>query len=112
MLYPDFSKYKNYSDPQNPLVNAYEDEKGNVFYVEPGFYMGLMGFKEKRPEHFSTIMARLDEAVKKHHHVIFTADYENPFIEREGFIYKEIADLSDPLSIYVEDKNCPSDYGD
>ena len=112
MLYPDFSKYQPFVDPQNPLVNAYRDSKGNSFYVEPGFYSGLMGFKEKRPDAFAEIMSRLEESVKKYHRVVFTADFESPFIEKAGYVYKEVSDLSDPLGVFVEDKNRPSDYGD
>ena len=33
-------------------------------------------------------------------------------LEKEGFIYLEITDVTDPLHIYVEDKSRGSDYGD
>ena len=112
MLYPEFCKYKSFVDPQNPLVNAYENKAGDRFYIEPGFYMGLQGFAEKRAKDLPTIMAALDTTVKTHHHVVFAADYENPFIEKEGYVYKEISDLTDPLGIFVEDKSRGSDYGD
>ena len=112
MRYDEFSKYKPYIDPLNHLVNAYEDEEGNRFYVEPGFYEGLIGFKEKQEERFEEIMDAINEVVKKNHHVIFTADFENPWIGREGYIYREIFDITDPLAIFVEDKSRGSDYGD
>lgn len=112
MDYVEFNKYKPFVDPKNTLVHAYEDEEGNVFYVEPGFYNGLVGFKEKRFDRFDEIMASFDEIVKASHKVIFTADFENPWIEREGFIYREIHDITDPLKIFVEDKSRGSDYGD
>jgi hypothetical protein len=56
MLYPEFCKYKSFVDPQNPLVNAYENKAGDRFYIEPGFYMGLQGFAEKRAKDLPTIM--------------------------------------------------------
>lgn len=112
MKYPEFNAYKEIADEQNHLVHLYEDEQGNRFYVEPGFYDGLLGFKEKREERFQELMASLDETVKKNHKVIFTADFENPWITRDGFIYREIFDLTDPLGIFVEDKSRGSDYGD
>ena len=112
MDYVEFNKYKVYVDAQNKLVHAYEDEEGNRFYVEPGFYSGLMGFEEKRPERFHEILEAMDQTIKSLHKVIFTADFENPWIEREGFIYREILDITDPLNIYVEDKSRGSDYGD
>lgn len=112
MDYIEFAAYRAYQDPLNGLVHAYVDEEGNLFYVEPGFYDGLLGFKERRPEAFPRIMEELDRLVKSLHKVIFTADFENPWIDREGFIYREIADITDPLLIFVEDKSRGSDYGD
>lgn len=112
MDYVEFNKYKPFVDEQNPLVHAYLDEEGNSFYVEPGFYNGLIGFKEKREEDFGRIMESLDDVVKTNHKVIFTADFENPWISREGYIYREIFDITDPLGIFVEDKSRGSDYGD
>ena len=112
MIYEEFSKYQTVIDPINHLVHCYQDEEGNLFFVEPGFYDGLIGFKEKRAERFDEIMASIDEVIKKNHKVIFTADFENPWIDREGFIYREIHDITDPLGIFVEDKSRGSDYGD
>ncbi len=112
MHYAEFDNYKPYIDPQNRLVHAYTNEVGDLFYIEPGFYDGLMGFKEKRAEDFQAIMKSIDEMVRKNHRVIFTADFENPWMEKEGFIYREIHDITDPLRIFVEDKSRGSDYGD
>ena len=50
--------------------------------------------------------------MKKNKKIIFTANYETPQTEKEGFIYLEITDVTDPLHIYVEDKSRGSDYGD
>lgn len=112
MDYPEFNAYTPYVDPKNKLFHAYTDSESNLFYVEPGFYDGLLGFKERRLDEFHLIMEELDRIVKANHRVIFTADFENPWIEREGFIYREIHDLTDPLRIFVEDKSRGSDYGD
>ncbi|HBS03031.1 MAG TPA: hypothetical protein DEA63_04125 [Firmicutes bacterium] len=112
MDYIEFAGYRPYLDPLNKLVHAYTDEEGNLFYVEPGFYDGLLGFEEKRPEAFSRIMEEIDKTIKKNHKVIFTADFENPWIERDGFLYREISDITDPLLVFVEDKSRGSDYGD
>ena len=58
------------------------------------------------------IMEEIDKTIKSKHKVIFTADFENPWITREGYIYREIFDITDPLLIFVEDKSRGSDYGD
>ena len=112
MDYVAFASYKEIQDEKNKLVHMYRDSEGNTFYVEPGFYEGLMGFAEKRGEDYSRIMAEIDRLIKKHHKIIFTADFENPWIERDGYVYKEIFDITDPLQIFVEDKSRGSDYGD
>ena len=112
MKYVEFDRYFEKKDPVNHLVHYYENEAGDSFFVEPGFYDGLLGFQEKRPEDFERIMEAIDATIRKEHRVIFTADFENPWIEREGYIYREIHDITDPLAIFVEDKSRGSDYGD
>ena len=112
MKYVEFGRYIERQDPENHLVHYYENELGDSFFVEPGFYDGLLGFKEKRMEDFDRIMEAIDQVIRKEHRVIFTADFENPWITREGYIYREIHDITDPLAIFVEDKSRGSDYGD
>jgi hypothetical protein len=112
MLYPEFGQYISCVDPSNPLANCYKTSSGHVFYVEPGFYTGLLGFKEKRAEQFPQIMARIGETVAKNPKVIFVGDFEHPFVKKEDFIYLEVQDITDPLKIFVEDKSRGSDYGD
>lgn len=112
MVYPEFGKYKKIIDPIQPLCNAYEDEKGHRVYVEPGFYDGMLGFKEKRHEDYERILDAIYDCVEENPCVILTADFENPWIHKEGYIYREILDFTDPLGIFVEDKSRGSDYGD
>ncbi len=112
MLYPEFSQYEEFFDESAPLVHAYKTKGGHVFYVEPGFYEGLIGYKEKRYDRFDEIMKGIDEVVKKNPRVVFTGNFESPFLEKDGFVYREIQDIADPLLIYVEDKSRGSDYGD
>lgn len=112
MLYPEFGQYKTFTDPQNPFVNGYKTQNDHVFYVEPGFYCALQGLKEKRRDDFPRIMEEIEKTVEENQRVIFTGDYDSPFLEKEGFIYREITDITDPLDIFVEDKSRGSDYGD
>jgi hypothetical protein len=112
MTYPEFGQYKSFVDPENPLCNAYSDQKGHVFYVEPSFYYGLCGYKEKRADRFAEIMAQIEQAIKTNPKTVFVGDYEHPFVKKDGFVYLEIQDIADPLRIYVEDKSRGSDYGD
>lgn len=112
MIYPEFDKYTPYVDPECPLCNAYKTKDGHIFFIEPWFYVGLQGFKEKREERFAEILAAIDDLVNKNEKLIFTGDFETPFIHKDDYLYREIHDITDPLNIYVEDKSRGSDYGD
>lgn len=112
MIYPEFYQYTPFVDKENPFCNAYTSEDGHIFYVEPGFYEGLMGYKEKRPERFEELLNALFDIIKKNPKAVFTWNFESPFVEKEGFVYREIIDIADSLNIYVEDKSRGSDYGD
>lgn len=112
MKYPEFNQYEEFKDPKNPFCNAYKTKEGHIFYVEPGFYQGMLGFKEKRAERYNDLLNAIYKTIEENEKLIFTWSYDSPFMEKEGFIYREISDISDPLKIYVEDKNRGSDYGD
>lgn len=112
MLYPEFGQYEPYLDPRFPIVNAYKDRNGHVFYVEPGFYFQLVGFKEKRWDRYEEILSAIEKVIEENPLVVFTANYENPSIEIEGSIYREIDDVAEANGIYYENKSRGSDYGD
>lgn len=112
MIYPEFKDYEAFLDNDNPFCNAYKNKDGHIFYVEPGFYEGLMGYKEKRPERFNDLLKEIYRIIDNNEHVIFTWNFESPFISNEGYIYREVIDIADSLCIYVEDKSRGSDYGD
>lgn len=112
MIYEEFNKYEQFKDETNPFCNAYKTKEGHIFYVEPGFYQGMLGFKEKRKERYQDLLNAIYKTIDDNEKVIFTWSYDSPFMEKDGFIYREISDISDPLKIYVEDKNRGSDYGD
>jgi hypothetical protein len=112
MLYPEFNQYLSFVDPTNPLCNAYRTEEGHIFYVEPGFYEGLMGFKEGRRDRYDELLQAIYGLIGAYPRLIFTWNAEAPFMIKEGFLYREIGDIADPLGIYFEDKSRGSDYGD
>ncbi len=112
MLYEEFNQYKSIPSSLNPLCHHYEDEEGNSFFVEPGFYTLLIGYKEKKPECLKMILDRIDFEIKRNKKVVFTADFENPFINSPDYIYLEMTDITDPLGCTWIDDSRPSDYGD
>ncbi|MDD5885869.1 MAG: hypothetical protein PUC66_07615 [Erysipelotrichaceae bacterium] len=112
MVYPEFQQFIPFVDPANPFCNAYRTKEGHIFYVEPGFYEGMKGYEEKRAERYADLLAGIYEVIAKNEKVIFTWNFESPFVEKDGFLYREISDIADPLQIFVEDKSRGSDYGD
>ena len=112
MIFEEFKDLRQELDKNNPFSNLYFYETGESFYVEPAFYTQLMGFKEQHADRFSEILDRIREIVLKNKKVVFTANYETPLTEADGYIYLEITDVTDPLKIYAEDKSRGSDYGD
>lgn len=112
MLYEEFNQYKSSINKINPLCHYYEDGNGNSFFVEPGFYTALLGYKDKDPKNFTRIMERIDFEIKRNHKVIFVSDYESPFVSIDDYIYLEMTDITDPLHCTWVDDSRPSDYGD
>jgi len=108
----EFNHYIEEIDKSNPLVNHYKTPTGEDFYVEPLFYTHLKGFIDRVPEKLSLIMGEIDRVININKKVIFTGNFENPQVEKEGYVYQEIEDITNPLKIFVEDKSRGSDYGD
>ena len=112
MLYPEFNQYKSWTDPAFPLCNAYENELGDKFFIEPAFYQSLLGYLGKTDGVVPLILKEIDRLVKEKHKVIFTADYECPLIKKDDYIYQELVDITDMLRLTWVDDSRPSDYGD
>lgn len=112
MRFLEFDHIKTIEDNNNPFCVLYEYDDGSRFYIEPQFYAMLKGFEERYRDRFKEILQRMEEVVHKNKKVIFTADYENPQTEADGYIILEIFDITNPLQIFVEDKSRGSDYGD
>lgn len=110
--YEEFKKFKRIDGDKYPYLQEFELDDGSIFFIEPTFYTQLVGMKAHHQDKFDKIMEKLLSIVRKNKKVIFTGDYEFPYIELDGFIYQEITDITDPLLIFVEDKSRGSDYGD
>ena len=65
MIYPEFEQFESFVDPLNPYCNAYKTKEGHIFYVEPGFYSGMQGFKEKREERYQDLLNGIFDDIKK-----------------------------------------------
>ena len=112
MMYEDFKQFKLEEDPANPFTPHFIIDDETDFYMEPVVFTQLQGFKERHPDKYQLIIDSIIKRVKSLKKVIFVADFENYFTEKDGYIYLELLDITDPLKIFVEDKSRGSDYGD
>lgn len=113
MRYEEFKHLTVIEDKNNPFCTLFELPDGERFYLEPAFYTQLIGFRDRFPESdYKRIINQMIEVTKRNKKVVFTAEFEYPQTEVEGYIFLEITDITDPLCIFAEDKSRGSDYGD
>ena len=112
MNYEEFKEFKLEKDEENPFSYHFIIDENTDFYLEPVVFTQLHGFQERHPDKYDLIIKSMIERVKALKKVIFVGDFENYFTEKEGYIYLELLDITDPLKIFVEDKSRGSDYGD
>ena len=112
MKYQEWEHLETTIDKDNPLVELYHYPTGEMFFVEPAFYTQFSFLKKLHADRVQDILDEMEKMVKKEKKVIFCHDYEYPLIIKNGFVYLEIQDITDPLKIFVEDKSRGSDYGD
>ncbi len=89
------SKYKSYNNESRykGVVPSYILEDGSIFYIEPNFYTQLINLKLHYFEEFSKILDSIEEIVRKNKKVIFTGNYDQPLVNIDGFIYRDIGDI-------------------
>lgn len=112
MSYSEWPDVTEVRDPSNPFSVLYRTSTGGLFYVEPAFYTQLRGYHMHHPQKYQLILNEMMRLVKVHKRVIFTADDEHPLIHKTDYILLEITDVTNPLKIFIQDKNTGSNYGD
>jgi len=112
MDYNEFKDLKLVLDPRYPKIQRYQYEDGSVFFIEPIFYTKLLRFGERVPDRFQDILNEMERIVKKNKRVVFTGDFEMPYVDVEDYVYREITDVTNRLHIFVSDISRGSDYGD
>ncbi|MCX5775186.1 MAG: hypothetical protein NTV44_02340 [Firmicutes bacterium] len=112
MNYPKWPGVTELHDPSTPFSILYRTLEGGLFYIEPAFYTQLSGFQMHHPNKYQLILDEMARLVKVHKRVIFTADDEHPIIHKGDFVLLEITDVTNPLKIFIQDKNTGSNYGD
>ena len=109
----EFEKYKKVVDERYPHINKYELETGEMFFVEPNFYTQLEYAKDHFLDKYEDILEHIENAVKRNKKVIFTADFDNPVVYLDDYIYRELSDIMGELKIGFDNKSNPdSDWKD
>jgi hypothetical protein len=113
--YVEWSERKRLIDLKNRFCTLYQNDDGSMFYIEPVFYEGLQYFKTQHPDKYEAILGEMDRVVKKYRLVVFVGDEDDPItIIDDGVkaVYLAIHDITDPLGIFVQEKNFQGDYKD
>lgn len=113
--YVEWADKKRLIDLKNRFCTLYKNDDGSMFYIEPVFYDQLQYFKDMVPSRFQEILDEMGRVVKKYRLVVFTGDEEDPItIVDDGVrhVVLGIHDITDPLEIYVQEKNFQGDYTD
>lgn len=109
----EFEKFNKISDERYPYINKYELKTGEAFFVEPNFYTQLIYAKDHFLDKFDEIILHIEQIVERNKKVIFTADYENPVVYLDDYIYRELSDVLAELKLSFDNKSNPeSDWKD
>lgn len=111
MEYVEFNFAKEIENKDFPLAKKYI-YNDSTFYVEPIFYTMLQGMLMHHKDKKDIIINKVKEILANNKKVVFCGDFENIYVNKDDYIYREITDITDPLLIFVEDKSRGSDYGD
>ena len=109
----EFDKYKKIVDENYKEVNLYELEDDSRFYIEPNFYTQLQYVKDHFMDKYDEIVSKIIEITKRNKRMIFTADFENPVVYKEGYYYRELSDVLGEVKLHFDNKGNPdSDWKD
>ena len=110
--YEEFKDCNEVKDEEYIYIKKYE-YKDNLFYVEPNFYTQLTYLKTHFKDKYQNIVNEILNTVERNHKVIFTADFLNPVVYKDDYIYREINDILADLHLSFDNKSNPdSDWKD
>jgi len=112
MEFKEFNEYKKEMDSRFIGATKYIVDKDHDFYLEPNFESQLSYLGERFRDRYPEIISSMMNLVARNKHVIFTADFENPVVVMDGYVYKEVEDFLIPLNIDCGYISRGSDYGD
>lgn len=110
--YKEFKLLNRIDNNKYPYLQEFMLDDGSIFFIEPNFYTQLKRLIILHPNKLDNIINQMFKLVKKNKKVVFCGDFELPYTNFVDFIYLEIHDITNPLSIYIEDKSRGSNYGD
>lgn len=108
----EFKDFKHLENKKYPSCELYQIDEGHLFYIEPNFYSQLKYLEGRFYSRYNEIINEIISTVLKNKKVVFTADFEEPVVNEDDFIYQEIEDITNKLNIFVGYVSRGSDYGD
>lgn len=85
----------------------------SIFYIEPSFHTQLINLEYQYKDIFPRLIESIKEIALKNKKVIFTGNFDNPLLNIDGFIYRDIEDLLAYNKLTLNMKNDPeSDWKD
>ena len=107
-----FSMCNELKDSFYKYVKKYEYQEA-MFYIEPNFYTQLINLKVHYEDRFQEIIKTILNIAVRNKRVIFTADYNNPVVYKDKYIYRELDDVLGELKLSFDNKSNPeSDWKD
>ncbi len=108
----EFNNLEIVVDKEYKNINCYKYED-SIFFIEPNFYTQLIYLKEHFSDKYINIINKILEIALRNKKVVFTGDFENPVVNKDDFIYREINDVLAELKLYFDNKTNPdSDWKD
>ncbi len=113
----EYKYFKELKKNKDEIYDKYSSSyliEDSIFYIEPNFYTQLLYLEnEFKGDTFNKILSSILDISKRNKKVIFTGNYNNPLIIKEGFIYRDINDILNENKIIFDIKiNPDSDYKD
>lgn len=112
MKMKEFDHLEKVIDPNYKDINLYKIDDA-MFFVEPNFYTQLVYIKDHFADKYQQIVDEIINTAKRNKKVIFTANFEEPVVYYDDYIYRELEDILAVFQLSFDNKANPdSDWKD
>ncbi len=95
----------------NPFVTKIKCPTCHDYYIELPFISLLAAFKDKYGATNYQKVIKAMQYFTQNHVVVFTADFNNPYLVLQDAIYLELEDLAGYAKVVINDVNSKLTYG-